>query len=337
MNTMGTLRYRRNCIIFCVYIALCCWAGCSRAQTAPAITTFRAVNSDGKGGLGAGDVIEVLFDMATNKPGPGVNNKISKETFDIMFQVSSALGVNYEGNWSTAGDQLNITISNPSISDVRVGTTTLTVLPASQLQATGSVGPVSTAVSPPLSGSFGAAPQVVSVVGSGNELTVTFDIPTSKPLTTPGSFLNALFTLSPTGTVFQSDDVGKWNADGSVLVITLTKPGDFITGTTVFTVKQASGVRDVHGTTDASVSVSPALSGTLATSTTTTDGGGTKGNLGAEWLTDEIMILGGSIIGLIVLSIILVVVVISVKRNKARRSAGDHELVRVSPGHAAVR
>lgn len=237
------------------------------------------VANDPDGGdavYGAGDTITATFSAPTNQPfGPSLD----KANLDSLFTFSQNLGADYTGVW-TNPVTLVITIQNPSgAAPPSVGTLQLTVKSGGNLRGQANTSLPSVALSSPLSGNFGtkAGPAIVSLVASdpknpvgnsydnGDIITVTFNEPTNRPPVGSVANLKSLFdfkqgiAVASLGTSYS----GSW-VSPSVLKITVsdtTGHSSPTPGSLTLTVKASANLKNTAGTSLASTSTSPTLSG----------------------------------------------------------------------------
>jgi YVTN family beta-propeller protein len=247
----------------------------------PFITDLVASDPTGTHGTYSnGITITVRFSEPTNTfdPTPLVPG-LSKSDLSSMFVFSQNLGDNYAGLWVDQST-LVITITDATNSTPpAIGVLTATVI-GNIRDASGTSAP-STSTSPFLSGSFGnrTGPSITSLIASdpdvsdavysnGDTLTVTFSETTNRPGGT-GIFdkhaVDDLFTFSQTLGTNPNAYSGQW-VDPSHFVITIidstgsTPPA---IGVLTATVNSPANLKNLAGTSSASVSISPLLTGSF--------------------------------------------------------------------------
>jgi uncharacterized repeat protein (TIGR01451 family) len=239
----------------------------------PEIVSIDASDPDsGDAVYGNNDLIKVTFSVATNRPPVA-----TKADLDALFTFSQNLGTNYIGTWSSPSILIITILDSTGATPPAIGTLTLIVKAAANLKDQFESTLVSTDTSPPLAGSFGnkAGPTIISLVASdpdssdavfstGDTLTIRFSESTNQPPVNSKSALINLFTFSQG---IGDDYSGVWQ-NPRTLVITILDAGFDVPpqiGVLTLTVKESGNLKDAAGTSLASTSTSPALTGTFGT------------------------------------------------------------------------
>jgi len=212
-------------------------------------------------GYGAGDILDIRFDQATNKPGGvGLQNR---QGVDAIFTFSDEIGQDYSGLW-TQSDNFKVIINTPSATP-EIGDTTATVKASADLRNAAETSDVSTSTSPPLSGNFGQAGTPIltdaifdgsdggnnSVLSVGDTLSLIFDKSTNRPGGTgvqDDAAVNNLVTISEDlGTVS-----GQWIKPRvfEIKVINTVGNANPQPGSTTVTANPGGNIKDVTETSD---------------------------------------------------------------------------------------
>ncbi|CAE7875476.1 unnamed protein product, partial [Symbiodinium sp. KB8] len=234
---------------------------------APTISSITAAdrNTPVQPGISGGDALIMVFDIPTNQP-----TVSSKSAVDALLSFSSSIGTNYVGNWVSA-TQLEITILSAAGANTlatAVGTLTVQVKAAGNLRSADESSPQSETSGTLSFGTWGdyPAPAISSVtafdtgnfpgLSVGDNLRVTFDIPTNTPsLSSKGLVDNVFQFSSPLG----SDYDGYWATDTEA-VINITDPTGNTpaysrVGALYLRVRSTGGLKSQDGSSDASVAV----------------------------------------------------------------------------------
>lgn len=251
----------------------------------PGIASIVATDPDGGDAIYSnGDTITVTFDTATNQP-----DVATKSDLDALFEFSPVLTTAPAGITGTWLDDVTlvITIENANVvaplidddgvddGELRItargtGTTANTQILNKALTSL-----PSKAVSPLLTGNFGTkeGPQIINLVAgdpkptpvpgfdNSDTITITFDEGTNRPRAITKADLDALFDFK--GISLGTDYVGSWFSS-NILVITAIDPAlatPPVVDAFTLVVKQSANLRNEAGTSLASQSSSPVLSG----------------------------------------------------------------------------
>eukprot|EP00762_Andalucia_godoyi_P007997 ANDGO_03496.mRNA.1 hypothetical protein GUITHDRAFT_146346 len=199
--------------------------------------------------LSSGDVLTIEFDIPTNTPAVSSSSEIFQVFgFSNNHSFASALQ-DISGLWVTDRTVvLNLTFRNsPMASTLILGQSVVFVLPSGRLYDRSLSSIPSYQTSPPLSGSFGRfPPQLVKMEANdpdnsdifysvGDEIVLTFDVPTCKPDLTSKVNVDAMLNFSiPIGLMYD----GLWDASGKVLrvriLIAYPYPADVSTNALLF-------------------------------------------------------------------------------------------------------
>ncbi|AFS80974.1 hypothetical protein NKOR_05440 [Candidatus Nitrosopumilus koreensis AR1] len=239
-------------------------------------------------GYGNKDTITVQFSETTNRADFS-DAELPKSDVDSIFKFSHSLGDDYTGKWITPS-KFEITIKDSSNSaPPAVGTFSLSVKLSAGLQDESESSLISTATSPLLSGTFGAAPSpsIFSVqvadpdagvqvgnYGNGDEFTILFDIATNGTNNDGGnvtkSYLDSLFDYqnydgSVSSASLGNDYVGTWVTPFELKITILDSTGgDPTIGEFRLNVKDSQiKLTNAQETSEPLSGVSPLLSGSF--------------------------------------------------------------------------
>jgi hypothetical protein len=214
----------------------------------------------------------VTFSEPTNRP-----LVTTKANLDNLFTFSQNLGADYIGTWISPTILAISILDSTGATPPAVGSLTLTVKASGNLKNAAGTSLASTARSPLLSGDFGtrAGPSITSLVaadpdggdavyGNGDTITVRFDEPTNQPAVATKANLDALFTFSQS---LGDDYSGTWDNSRTlrITIIDSTTDSPPQIGVLQLTVKASGNLKNAAGTSLASTSVSPVLTGTFGT------------------------------------------------------------------------
>ncbi|PKM75735.1 MAG: hypothetical protein CVU90_16115, partial [Firmicutes bacterium HGW-Firmicutes-15] len=240
---------------------------------APTIVCVTAAEAGApEAGFGTGDTLTIIFNATTNKTTADIYP--DKAAVDAVLSFSASFGTEYSGAW-TDNTTLVITSVNPAGSAFDVGGT-VTILAGAGIKTIDGLSAASTSVSGASLGTFDLppAPIIVSVVaaeagsaeagfGTGDTLTITFNVPTNKTaadIYPDKAAVDAVLTFSAS---FGTDYSGVWT-DNTTLVITSINPAGsaFDVGDTV-TAKLGADIKTLNGLSAASTCISAASTGTF--------------------------------------------------------------------------
>jgi len=255
-------------------------AGSFGDKAGPAFTSLVASDpSNDDAVYDAGDTITVRFNEDTNTP--PVNTKAALDSLFTYTQggAPANLGTNYAGTFTNSRTLVITILDATGATPPAVGALTLTVKASGNLRNDANTSLASTAVSPPLDGTFGTAPGPFfrslvaadpdggdAVYGADDTITATFSIPTNQPFGPDliKSELDLLFSFSQDLGV---DYTGFW-VDPVTLVITVADPfgaAPPTVGGLQITAKPSGNLRDQANTSLPSTALSPLLSGNFGT------------------------------------------------------------------------
>jgi len=249
----------------------------------PSITALVVDDPDNDDAVfGAGDTITVSFAEDTNTP-----TASTKADIDNLFAYTQILGADYTGFFIDPAT-LVITIVDTTDSEIdaqSIGTFRLQVNFGADLKDADNTSKASTALSPPLTGTFGnkPGPFITSIVASdpndpvvpgfsdGDTITVTFSEPTNRPLASTKADIDDLFRFEQSSSLASlgADYVGTWTSVSTLVITIIDSTGATPPAVTppgpAFTMKvEVDGVNDLRnqvGTSLPSDSESPALVG----------------------------------------------------------------------------
>ena len=271
VKTGGNLRNEDNTSLNSVAVSPPL-SGTFGIEPGPFMTSLVAQDPDGGDAVyGAGDTITAIFSGATNEPfGPS----LIKSDLDSLFVFSQDLGADYTGFWVDPVT-IVITILDPSGSDPpTIGALQLTVRISGNLRDQANESLPSGALSPLLTGNFGTrpGPSITSLVvadpdgadavfGDDDVFTVSFDEATNRPSVATRADLDSVIIFSQgLGTNY----VGTWSSPSVLTITVLDSTGGAPTiGGLTLTVQASANLKNDLGTTLASTSLSPALTGSF--------------------------------------------------------------------------
>jgi hypothetical protein len=235
----------------------------------PSISAF---NSGSNIGLGAGDRVEITFEVPTNKP------QILAEELDDVLELSGGHSwgtglADTDIAWNAEGNKLTVTFS--AVTGATIAANDTITVDRSIIRTAGdedlSILPITAAIK----GTFTSPPAITGVVmsnggsigvlDSGDWVTVNFNQNTNKPAITAAN-LNTwlkLTNLHRWGTNLLNGDMTiTWNVPGNVLTITfINVKSPTITAGDAIVLSASAGIKDAAGTTAASTSASAKSTG----------------------------------------------------------------------------
>ncbi|MCX8129806.1 MAG: DUF1533 domain-containing protein [Clostridia bacterium] len=223
-------------------------------------------------GIGPGDTLTIVFNVATNKAAATVY--ADKNAVDAVINWGSkSFGSAYTGNW-TDNRTLVITCSNGSGATFMVGDT-IVIKSGAGIKTQDGLSAASSDTSEASTGTFNPAPAIVSIsaaeggpaldgLDAGDTITIKFDVATNKAAATVYADKNAVDAVINWGSKsFGTSYSGQWT-DNKTLVITCINGSGatFAVGDTI-TVKVGADIRTLDGTSPASTDTSDPSEGTF--------------------------------------------------------------------------
>ncbi|MGH9910673.1 MAG: hypothetical protein ACRD32_08530, partial [Nitrososphaerales archaeon] len=162
----------------------------------PVITALVVDDANGgtDTGFSAGDTITVRFSEATNQPFSGTTNSLTNTDINNLFTFSPTLPLAiFTGTWLTPSTLVITTVTpDPAAT---IGGLIVTVKSSAGLTNAEGTSAISTATSPPLSGSFGVFTTTQTIA---SQETATTTLPTGQTLqvTTPAGSTSETITIT---------------------------------------------------------------------------------------------------------------------------------------------
>jgi hypothetical protein len=224
--------------------------------TAPVITSVVAVNSGNNLGLGINDSVVITFDQNTNKPAVTAANLSTWVSINSGHSFGTSL-LNTDITWNDTGNILTIKFSSVLGTTFAVGDS-IKVQAAAGLKNSANSTAASVATSAASTGTFTAAPSIISVdgantgnndgLGIGDSVSITFDQNTNRSAIKAAT-LNTMLVLNnghSFGALLDRDI--NWNSAGNILTIAFSNvtTTTFAIGDTV-TVTASANITSLGG------------------------------------------------------------------------------------------